>query len=226
MEQERLQDLQRATDELGVGRRRHPAHGDLERSRGEDASAQRAVRGYADHRVERLTRSPDPRAELGHGERARAGFPEQDLHARGGGAVLRKRELIARADERRACERVEQRPLDDAIARHVDDVVANGLVRRGDREQACEACIATRGVGRAPDEDDLAEGCPEEAAEIGHAVLGSRQRRQRPIDDVGGGGDVCGNRHGLVVSARVDKAQRASELMEVNCDAENQISHS
>ena len=118
MEQERLQHLERAPDELGIGRRaasraRSP-RGSARRAR--DRAARRAPARGSSPRTSR-GEPQSQRAEIGHLERARAGLPDQDLEPRARLGVLRQRELGAVAEERRARERVEQRPLDDAIAR-------------------------------------------------------------------------------------------------------------
>ena len=118
VEQERLQHLQRAPDELGIGGGRHAPHAHFETPRRQHATAQRAVRRPADHLLERLRRSPQPFSERGHLARARAGLPNEDFEARAGLGVLRQRQTRSR---RRAAgahaERVDERPLDDALAR-------------------------------------------------------------------------------------------------------------
>src|SRR5262249_47228110 len=115
MKDERLEELERLADELGVRHRGHPADADLEAARGENPPAERAVRGAADHRLERGRRSPEPSAELRHLARTGAGLPDQDLEPSARLDVLRQREDRPVAEERRARERVEERPLDDAI---------------------------------------------------------------------------------------------------------------
>ncbi len=202
VQEQRLQDLERAPDELRVRGGRHAAHAHLEAAGRQHAAAQRAVRRSRDDRVEGLGRAPDPGAQLRHGERARAGLPEQDLHARRRARVLRQPELVPRTDQRRTRERVDERALDDAVAGDVNDVVLHVLLRGGDGEQARQARIAARGVGRAPDEDDPPRIGAEERTEVVHAVLRASQRRQRAIDDVGGRRGLRRDRDGAVEAAR------------------------
>jgi hypothetical protein len=85
----------------GIPQTRH-----LEAARGEHATAQRAVRGPR-IMASKSRRAPEPRAERGHLEGARAGLPDQDLQrARAsrspGSASSPRRRAAARTRARRA----------------------------------------------------------------------------------------------------------------------------
>ncbi len=150
VEQERLERLERPPEELGVRRRRHAHRRDLEAPRGEHATAERAVRGIADHRVERALRSPDPFPERRDLERARAGFPHEDLEARARLGVLGREEARAVAEQRRARDRVEQRPLDHALPRDLPHALSERLARRGRGEHRRHRDVAPPRVVLAP----------------------------------------------------------------------------
>ena len=149
--------LERPTDELGVGRRRHPARAHLEASGGEHAATERAVRGAPDHGLEGRVRSPEPGSESRDLEGAGPGLP--DRGSRGGHAPRcspASASRFALPDERRARERVEQRSLDDPMARDRRDPIAEGRLRARQRKEASHQNIAPPDARRAPREEDLA----------------------------------------------------------------------
>jgi hypothetical protein len=193
MEEQRLEDLERAPDELGVGHGRHARDAHLETPRGEYAPAKRAVGGSADHRVERVAGAPEPASEMRQLERARTGLPDQDLEARAGLGVLGAREPSAVAEQRRAQERVAERSFDDAIVRDRCDTLAEGGLTSGHRQERRHVHVTTPRARAAPGEERLASGFAEERAEQREVLRGGRERRHRRCEGVGRARDVLGH---------------------------------
>jgi hypothetical protein len=186
MQKQRLQNLERATHQFRMGGGRNSLHADFQTARGQHTTTQGSTRRLLDHDVERFVRLPKPFSERGNFERARAGFPDQNLEARTSFRVVGSGEIISGSEQRRRRERVEQRPLHHARTCNVGNARFEFLLFCRNFKQLCDLRITTPRAGRAPRKQNFSSGLREQSREPDDLFVRLRCDGQRFAEQIRG----------------------------------------
>ena len=129
--------------------------------------------------------SPRARRAIDDLDGARSCLPDQDLEPSARLDVRRELQLGPVAEERRARERVHERPLDDASARDDWDPIAKFRLCRGNREKRRKLYVGAPNARGAPRKEYVSRGLAKHVTEPRDPLFVARQRRELAAESVG-----------------------------------------